>query len=116
MTIASTSTAASSHCSKPFGRTFGGQALLVLLMVFAATFVRAQSLQEPVQPVNIILDDDMAHNADDTGDHAMLWAMSARGEVNVLALIISSTNDYSAPCARAIARYYGHPNIPIGAN
>ena len=116
MTISLTSFAASGHCSKPLGRTFGGQALLVLLVVFATTFVRAQSLQEPVQPVNIILDDDMSHNADDTGDHAMLWAMAARGEANVLALIISSTNDYSAPTARAIARYYGHPNIPIGAN
>jgi hypothetical protein len=40
----------------------------------------------------------------------------ARGEANVLAVIISSTNDYSAPCARAIARYHDRPNIPIGAN
>ena len=91
--------------------------LLTILVVFAsAALLGAQTLQDPVQPVNIIIDDDMSHNSDDTGDHAMLWAMAARGEANVLALIISSTNDYSAPVARAIASYYGHPNVPIGAN
>ena len=98
---------------------FSKQCLLSLLVLIAsATMVAAQSgsLQEPVEPVNIIMDSDLAHNADDVGDHAMLWAMSARGEASVLALIISSTNDYSAPCARAIARYYGHPSVPIGAN
>jgi hypothetical protein len=89
-----------------------------LVIVTSATILQAQSgsLQEPVPPVNIIIDSDMAHSGDDTGDHAMLWAMAARGEANVLALIISSTNDYSAPCARAIANFYGHPNVPIGAN
>jgi len=74
------------------------------------------SLKKPVQPVNIIMDSDMANNADDVGDHAMLWALAARGEANVLALILSSTNDYSASCAHAIASYYGHPNVLIGAN
>jgi hypothetical protein len=90
--------------------------LTVLIVLASAALLDAQTLQDPVPPVNIILDGDMAHNADDTGDDAMLWAMAARGEANVLALIVSSTNDYSAPVARAIATYYGHPNIPIGAN
>ena len=62
------------------------------------------------------MDSDMSNSVDDVGDHAMLWALAARGEINVLALILSSTNDYSAPCARAIASYYGHSNVLIGAN
>src|SRR5262245_12356670 len=90
--------------------------LLLMLLIASARILSAQSLQEPVEPVNIILDSDLAHSADDIGDHAMLWALSARGEVNVLALILSSTNDYSAPAAHAIATYYGHPNVLIGAN
>jgi hypothetical protein len=92
--------------------------LRLFVLVASVAILTAQSggLQEPVQPVSVILDDDMSHNADDTGDHAMLWAMAARGEANVLAMIIDSTNDYSAPVARAIASYYGHPNVPIGAN
>ena len=36
--------------------------------------------------------------------------------MNVLAIICSSANDYSAPTMRAIANYYGHPNVPIGAH
>jgi len=78
--------------------------------------IAAQSFPNPVQPLNIIIDSDMAHDVDDVGDHAMLWAMAARGEANVLAIIISSTNDYSAACAHAVASYYGHPNVPIGVN
>jgi hypothetical protein len=90
--------------------------VLVPLMLCPAGLIAQTDLQNPVQPVNVILDSDMATNADDTGDHAMLWAMAARGEVNVLALILSSTNDYSAPCAHAIATFYGHSGVPIGAN
>jgi hypothetical protein len=100
--------------------TAPGSKLIIrlLLLGVSAAILTAQSGPplDPVQPVNVILDDDMSHNADDTGDHAMLWAMAARGEANVLAMIISSTNDYSAPVAHAIANYYGHPNVPIGAN
>ena len=91
--------------------------LAIALFLLPLARLAAQSdWQDPAQPVNVILDSDMSANADDTGDHAMLWALAARGEVNVLALIVSSTNEYSAPCARAIATYYGHPNVPIGAN
>ena len=61
------------------------------------------------------MDSDLADDADDVGDHAMMWTLAKQGKLNVLALITSSTNDYSAPAAYAIAKYYGHPNIPIGA-
>src|SRR5207237_9430824 len=73
-------------------------------------------LQEPSPPVNLIIDSDMAIDADDVGDHAMMWALANRGEVNVIALICSSANDYSAPAMRAIANYYGHPDVPVGAH
>jgi len=73
-------------------------------------------LQEPSPPVNLIIDSDMAIDADDVGDHAMMWALANRGEVNVIALICSSANDYSAPAMRAIANYYGHSGVPLGAH
>lgn len=88
---------------------------LFLLVVSFAVPLRAQ-LQEPSPPVNLILDSGMAIDVDDVGGHAVLWGMANRGEANVLALISSSTNDYSAPTMRAIANYYGYPNVPIGAN
>ncbi len=65
--------------------------------------------------VRIILDSDLADDADDVGDHAMMWTLAKQGKLNVLALITSSTNVYSAPAAYAIAKYYGHTTVPIGA-
>ncbi|MBZ5629397.1 MAG: tandem-95 repeat protein [Acidobacteriia bacterium] len=79
------------------------------------TVILPPPLQEPVQPVNIIVDSDLASDADDVGGQALLWALANRGETRVLALITSSVNDYSAPTAWAIANYFGQPSVPIGA-
>src|SRR5258708_30255543 len=88
--------------------------LFVCFLLFSAIAALAQ-LQQPVAPVNIILDADTAISVDDVGDQAVLWALSNRGEVKVLALVCSSANDFSAPPMRAIAYYYRHPEVPIGA-
>src|SRR5260370_33641218 len=89
-------------------------ALACLLLLSARPLV--SQLQQPVAPVNVIFDDDMSISVDDVGNHAVLWALSDRGEINVLALICSSANDYSAPTMRAIANYYGRPNVRTGAH
>jgi hypothetical protein len=96
-------------------RTYSFATMLVLFLVSATAPLFSQ-LQEPSPPVNLIIDSDAAIDADDMGDHAIMWALQNRGEVNVLAIIVSSANDYSAPALRAVANYYGHPNVPIGAN
>src|SRR5690349_18093964 len=96
-------------------RTRSLATILIWLLASLSRSLFAQ-LQEPTPPVNLIIDSDMAIDADDVGDHAMMWGLADRGEVNVLAIITSSANDYSAPTARAIATYYGHANVPIGAN
>jgi hypothetical protein len=88
---------------------------LVCLLFLSVGRVFGQ-LQNPVPPVNIIIDSDMAISVDDVGDHAVLWALQNRGEINVLAEVCSSANDFSAPAMHAIATYYGHPNILIGAH
>src|SRR5215470_16806818 len=90
-------------------------AALACLLFFCGTRVFGQ-LQDPVPPVNIIIDSDMAISADDVGDHAMMWALVNKGEVKVLAEICSSANDFSAPTMWAIANYYGHPDVLIGAH
>jgi hypothetical protein len=90
-------------------------AALVCLLFFSGSRVFGQ-LQNPTPPVNIILDSDMSNSVDDVGDHAVLWALANRGEVNVLAVICSSADDTSAPLMHAIATYYGHPNVLIGAH
>lgn len=90
-------------------------AALACFLCFSGIRVFGQ-LQEPTPPVNLIIDSGMAIDVDDVGAHAVLWAMANRGEVNVLALICSSANDYSCPAMRVIANYYNHPNVPIGAH
>jgi inosine-uridine nucleoside N-ribohydrolase len=96
-------------------RTHTLATLLVFSLVSATTSLFSQ-LQEPSPPVNVIIDSDASIDADDMGDHAIMWGLANRGEVNVLAIIVSSANDYSAPALQAVANYYGHPNVPIGAN
>src|SRR5436309_4814707 len=87
-----------------------------MLSMLLVTLPLLSQLQEPTPPVNVIIDSDMSLDSDDVGDHAVLWGLSNRHEVNVLALIASSANDYSAPAMRAIANYYGHPDVPVGAH
>jgi hypothetical protein len=89
-------------------------ALTFLLLLFARPMV--SQLQQPVAPINLIIDSDMAISVDDVGDHAVMWALSNRGEVNVLAEVCSSANDFSAPLMHSIATYNGHPNVLIGAH
>src|SRR5215469_8729524 len=91
------------------------KAAVACLLFFFGSRVFGQ-LQNPVPPVNIIIDSDMAPSVDDVGDHAVMWALANRGEVNVLAEVCSSANDFSAPLMHAIATYYGHPNVLIGAH
>jgi len=86
----------------------------LFLLLLGTSFAHGQ-LPTPTPPVNIILDSDMADNVDDVGDHALLWSLANSGQVKVLALVLSSTNNYSAPTARVLANYFGHPNVLIGA-
>ncbi|MEA1875565.1 MAG: nucleoside hydrolase [Bacteroidota bacterium] len=65
-------------------------------------------------PIKIIFDTDMDSDVDDVGALAMLHAMMTNGEVEILAVMVSSTCPSSAACADAVNTYYGRPDIPIG--
>jgi len=56
----------------------------------------------------------MDSDVDDVGALAMLHALMSNGEVEILAVMISSTCPASAACADAVNTYYGRPGIPIG--
>ena len=95
-------------------KAFSRIAAALLAFFLGAGFAHAQ-LKNPTPPVNIILDSDMADDVDDVGDHSLLWSLANNGQANVLALILSSTNNYSAPTAKVLANYFGHQNVLIGA-
>lgn len=79
---------------------------LVLLMAGAAA--------NDSQPVRIIFDTDMAEDIDDVGALAVLHHLADRGEVELLACMVSSNNPHAAPCIDALNTWYGRPDIPIG--
>jgi inosine-uridine nucleoside N-ribohydrolase len=67
------------------------------------------------EPVRVILDTDFASDVDDVGALGVLHALADRGEVEILAVMVS--NGGTAPAHRAIDSvntYYGRPDIPIG--
>lgn len=65
-------------------------------------------------PVPIILDVDMESDVDDVGALALLHVLADLGEAEILAVMVSAVNPYSAPCADRINTYYGRGNLPIG--
>ncbi|MCK5206979.1 MAG: nucleoside hydrolase, partial [Cyclobacteriaceae bacterium] len=71
-------------------------------------------LSKKASPVKLIFDTDMDSDVDDVGALAMLHAMMNNGEVEILAVMVSSTCPGSAACIDAINTYYGRPDLPIG--
>ena len=65
--------------------------------------------------VKIVYDTDMDTDCDDAGALAILHALADRGEAEILATVVSSRYRWSVPCVEAINRYYGRPDLPIGA-
>ena len=67
------------------------------------------------EPVRLIFDTDMAMDCDDVGTAAVLHALADNGEVEIVAMGVSSKDAYSAACLDAINTFYGRPDIAIGA-
>ena len=85
---------------------------ILILVAFTFFFISAQAQKR--SPVKVILDTDIDSDVDDVGALAMLHAMMSNGEVEILAVMVSSTCPYSAACVDAINTYYGRPDMPIG--
>ena len=87
----------------------------VSAMLLAALLVCAAAGHAQTQePVNVILDTDLASDVDDAGALATLLALEDLGEANVLAVGVSVLNEWSPLCADAITTFYGRPDIPLG--
>ena len=65
-------------------------------------------------PLPVIFDTDMESDVDDVAALAQLHVMADRGEVELLAVMVSGHNEWSAPCIDAINTFYGRPDLPIG--
>jgi len=85
-----------------------------LLRTLCALAVLAGAL-DAAEPVPVILDTDMDSDCDDAGAVAILHTLADRGEAKILATVVSSLYRWNVPCLETINRYYGRPDLPIGA-
>jgi inosine-uridine nucleoside N-ribohydrolase len=85
-----------------------------LLPFFAVVLCCALLASASAAPVKLIYDTDMAEDVDDVGALALLHTLANRGEVEILACMISAPNESVGPCLDAINTFYGRPEIPIG--
>ena len=78
---------------------------LFLILIFSI-FI---SFSQP----KIIFDTDIGGDADDLGALAMLHNYVTRGDCELQAIMLWTTDEYAVPAVDAINRFYHHPNIPI---
>jgi len=81
----------------------------IALLTFASCSPKSADLQ------TVIFDTDLGPDYDDVGALTILHALADSGEVRILATISSNTDPLVAPCIDVINRYYGRPDLPIGA-
>lgn len=66
-------------------------------------------------PVRLIFDTDMGNDIDDALALAVIHALESRGECKLLAVTSTKDHPKSAPFIDALNRFYGRPEIPVGA-
>jgi inosine-uridine nucleoside N-ribohydrolase len=64
---------------------------------------------------NVIIDTDLCQDYDDLAALAIAALLHQAGYINLVAVVTSASNVYSAPCAEAVLRKYGLTGVPIGA-
>lgn len=84
------------------------------LITILFTFINCASLNSKQYPVKIIFDTDMGPDYDDVGAIAVLHALAAKGECEIIACVASDSHPSVAPTIELFNRYFGLPNIPIG--
>lgn len=90
---------------------------LITVFVISILAFSANGQNEPRggNPVPVIFDTDMGPDYDDVGALTLLHAFADNGEANILATVSSNRYTNSAPCIEIINRYFGRPDIPLGA-
>lgn len=86
-----------------------------VLLAASAQTAEVEHVNPTITPVSIILDTDMHTDCDDVGTLALLHALADMGEARILAVVHSAPAPWGPRCVEAVNRYYGRPDIPIGA-
>lgn len=87
-----------------------------LSLIFLVSFgCSNQPKENNSVPVKIIFDTDLGPDYDDVGALAFLHAMADSGKAEILATVSSNKHLLVAPSIEVINRYFGRPELPIGA-
>jgi inosine-uridine nucleoside N-ribohydrolase len=63
----------------------------------------------------VIFDTDMGNDIDDALALAMLHALTDRGECELIGVTLTNGNPAAVPYIRMVNRFYGRPDLPVGA-
>lgn len=85
----------------------------VLVLGLGALGAAASSTPK-TEPVRIIFDTDIGNDVDDVMALAMLHALQARGDCELLGVTITKPDELAGPFVDAINTFYGRPGLPIG--
>lgn len=66
------------------------------------------------QSVKVIFDTDISSDVDDVGAVAVLHALADQGKAEILGMMVSSGDPWSAPCLDALNGWFGKFDIPVG--
>lgn len=88
---------------------------LLLLCLALICGCSNHSTKKTGDPVKIIFDTDLGPDYDDVGALAFLHAMADSGKAEILATVSSNKHLLVAPSIEVINRYFGRPDLPIGA-
>lgn len=84
---------------------------IILIVATAGNCINAQTNKDKVK---IIFDSDIGPDYDDVGAIAVLHALAAQGECEILATMASDRYPYIGPTLEAFNRYFKKPAIPVG--
>jgi len=82
-----------------------------ILIVLAACLCASACWAGPA----VIFDTDMGNDIDDALALAMLHALSDRRECQLIGVTLTNANAAAVPYIRLINRFYGRPDLPVGA-
>ncbi len=83
------------------------------MKIFFRIFILCFTLTCAAQ-TNVILDTDIDSDVDDVQALAMLHSFQKSGIIDLLGVVVTSSDSYSYQCVDAINTFYQRPDIPIG--
>ncbi len=89
--------------------------IIIALLILGALNMGICAGTSTDRPVKLIFDTDIGNDIDDALALAMIHTLADRAEVDLLAITVSKDNPWAAVYVDLVNRFYGRPDVPIGA-